>query len=292
MKYACIDRRRTRYPVRMMCRLLQVSRSGYYAWRTRPESARARQDRELIPEIRRVHQQSKGVYGSPRVHAELKAEGQRVGRNRVARLMRLERLRGCPKRRFRVTTQRDPRHPVAKNLLGQDFTADAPNQRWVADITYISTKQGWLYLAVVMDLYSRRIVGWSMGDRMSRRLVVDALKMAVDARRPEGGLIHHSDRGGQYTSDDFRDELAKHGIECSMSGSGNCYDNAVVESFFGILKRERVNRVRYRTRAEARADLFDYIEVFYNRKRRHGYLGNISPADHEEQSAGSFEPVH
>ena len=236
MKYACIDRRRTRYPVRMMCRLLHVSRSGYYAWRTRPESARARQDRELIPEIRRVHQQSKGVYGSPRVHAELKAEGQRVGRNRVARLMRLERLKGCPKRRFRVTTQRDPRHPVAKNLLGQDFTADAPNRRWVADITYISTKQGWLYLAVVMDLYSRRIVGWSMRDRMSRRLVVDALKMAVDARRPEGGLIHHSDRGGQYTSDDFRDELARHGIECSMSGSGNCYDNAVVESFFGILK--------------------------------------------------------
>ncbi len=292
MKYACIDRRRTHYPVRMMCRLLHVSRSGYYAWRTRPESARARQDRELIPEIRRVHQQSKGVYGSPRVYAELKAEGQRVGRNRVARLMRLERLKGCPKRRFRVTTQRDPRHPVAKNLLEQDFTADAPNQRWVADITYISTKQGWLYLAVVMDLYSRRIVGWSMRDRMSRRLVVDALKMAVDARRPEGGLIHHSDRGGQYTSDDFRDELARHGIECSMSGSGNCYDNAVVESFFGILKRERVNRVRYRTRAEARADLFDYIEVFYNRKRRHGYLGNISPADHEEQSAGSFEPVH
>ncbi len=206
--------------------------------------------------------------------------------------MRLERLRGCPKRRFRVTTQRDPRHPVAKNLLEGDFTADAPNQRWVADITYISTKQGWLYLAVVMDLYSRRIVGWSMRDRMSRRLVVDASKMAVDARRPEGGLIHHSDRGGQYTSDDFRDELAKHGIECSMSGSGNCYDNAVVESFFGILKRERVNRVRYRTRAEARADLFDYIEVFYNRKRRHGYLGNISPADHEARSAGSFKPVH
>jgi len=292
MKYACIDRRRTRYPVRMMCRLLHVSRSGYYAWRTRPESARARRDRELIPEIRRVHQQSEGVYGSPRVHAELKGEGQRVGRNRVARLMRLERLRGCPKRRFRVTTQRDPRHPVAKNLLEGDFTADAPNQRWVADITYISTKQGWLYLAVVMDLYSRRIVGWSMRDRMSRRLVVDALKMAVDARRPEGGLIHHSDRGGQYTGDDFRDELAKHGIECSMSGSGNCYDNAVVESFFGILKRERVNRVRYRTRAEARADLFDYIEVFYNRKRRHGYLGNISPADHEAQSAGSFKPVH
>jgi putative transposase len=206
--------------------------------------------------------------------------------------MRLERLRGCPKRRFRVTTHRDPAHPVAKNLLQQDFKAEAPNQRWAADITYIATAQGWLYLAVVMDLYSRRIVGWSMGRWMSRHLVVDALRMAIAARQPDGPLIHHSDRGGQYTSDDFRDELAKHGIECSMSGSANCYDNAVVESFFGLLKRERVNRVRYRTREEARADLFDYIEVFYNRKRRHGYLGNVSPADFEEQSAGSFGTVH
>jgi transposase InsO family protein len=226
------------------------------------------------------------------VHAELVANGNRVGRHKVARLMRLARLRGCPKRRFRVTTQRNPAHPVARNLLKQDFTAEAPNQRWAADITYVATVQGWLYLAVVMDLYSRRIVGWSMSHWMSRHLVVDALRMALAARRPEGALIHHSDRGGQYTSDDFRDELAKHGIECSMSASANCYDNAVVESFFGLLKRERVNRVRYRTRDEARADLFDYIEVFYNRKRRHGYLGNVSPADFEEQSAGSFGTVH
>ena len=288
MKYACIDRRRNRYPIRMMCRLLQVSSSGYYAWRARPESRRAQRDRELMPLIRRVYEGSKGVYGSPRVHAELVAEGVPVGRHRVARLMRLERLRGCPKRRFRATTQRDPAHAVAKNLLKQSFAADAPNQRWAGDITYISTHQGWLYLAVVMDLYSRRIVGWSMSHWMSRRLVVDALRMAIDARRPEGSLIHHSDRGGQYTSDDFRDELAKHSIDCSMSSTGNCYDNAVVESFFGSLKRERVNRVRYRTRDEARADVFEYIEVFYNRKRRHGYLGNMSPADFEKQSAGSF----
>ena len=292
MRYACIDRRRAGYPVRMMCRLLQVSPSGYYAWRARPESLRGKRDRELMARIRRVHEASKGVYGSPRVHAELVAEGIRVGRHKVARLMRLERLRGCPKRRFRVTTQREPAHPVARNLLQQDFTAAAPNQRWAADITYISTAQGWLYLAVVMDLYSRRIVGWSMSRWMSRRLVVDALRMALAARRPEGPLIHHSDRGGQYTSDDFRDELARHGIACSMSASANCYDNAVVESFFGLLKRERVNRVRYRTRDEARADLFEYIEVFYNRKRRHGYLGNVSPADFEEQSAGSFGTVH
>lgn len=292
MKYACIDRRRDRYPVRLMCRLLDVSASGFYAWRTRPESPRAQQDRELMPKIRQIFEDSKGVYGSPRVHAELSAEGIQVGRNRIARLMRLERLRGCPKRRFRVTTQRDPAHPVAKNLLKQDFKAEAPNQRWASDITYISTKQGWLYLAVVMDLFSRRIVGWSMSHHMGRHLVLGALQMAIEARRPDGPLIHHSDRGGQYTSEDFRNELARQGIECSMSASANCYDNAVVESFFGVLKRERVNRVRYRTRDEARADLFEYIEVFYNRRRRHGYLGNISPADFEEQSAGSFETVH
>ena len=292
MKYACIDRRRDRYPIRMMCRLLNVSASGFYAWRTRPESPRAQQNRELMPKIRQVFKESKGVYGSPRIHAELAAEGVQVGRNRIARLMRLERLRGCPKRRFRVTTQRDPAHPVAKNLLKQDFKTNAPNQLWASDITYISTKQGWLHLAVVMDLYSRRIVGWSMGRRMGRHLVLDALRMAIEARQPEAPLIHHSDRGAQYTSEDFRAELAKHGIECSMSRSANCYDNAVVESFFGVLKRERVNRVRYRTRDEARADLFEYIEVFYNRKRRHGYLGNISPADFEERSAGYFGTVH
>lgn len=276
----------------MMCRLLRVSRSGYYAWRRRPESSRRATDRALMAAIRRVHEESKGVYGSPRVQAALVAEGIPVGRHKVARLMRLARLRGCPKRRFRVTTQRDPSHPVARNRLKQSFSADRPNQVWAADITYISTREGWLYLAVVMDLYSRRIVGWSMSRWISRRIVLNALRMAIHARRPEGPLIHHSDRGGQYTSDDFRDELARHGIECSMSSAGNCYDNAAVESFFGLLKRERVNRVRYRTRDEARADLFDYIEVFYNRKRRHGYLGNISPADFEKQSAGSFETVH
>jgi len=227
VKYACIDRRRDRYSVGMMCRLLKISASGYYAWRTRPESPRARRDRELMPKIRRVHEASKGVYGSPRVHAELVAGGVPVGRHKVARLMRLEWLRGCPKRRFRVTTQHDAAHPVAKNLLKQDFKAKAPNQWWAGDITYISTGQGWLYLAVVMDLYSRRIVGWSMSHWMGRHLVVDALRMAIDARQPDGPLIHHSDRGGQYTSDDFRDELAKHGIECSMSGSANCYERAL-----------------------------------------------------------------
>jgi putative transposase len=242
--------------------------------------------------IRRLHDQSKGVYGSPKMHHELKDEGYQCGRHKVARLMRLAGLRGCPKRRFRVTTQSDPSHPVAANLIDQDFTAKAPNQLWASDITYIPTHQGWLYLAVVMDLYSRRIVGWSMSRRMNRHLVIDALSMAVGARQPEGALIHHSDRGSQYTSDDFREALEQQGIQCSMSGRGNCYDNAVVESFFGILKRERVNRVRYRTREEARADVFEYIECFYNRQRRHGYLGNISPATFEERTAGRYETVH
>ena len=292
MRYRCIDRRRHQYPVRMMCRVLKVSRSGYYAWRVRPESERARTDRELTRVIRRLHADSKGLYGSPKMVAELRATGYPVGRRKVARLMRLAGLRGCPQRRFKVTTQADPRHPVAANLLQQDFTAAAPNQHWASDITYISTRQGWLYLAVVMDLYSRRIVGWSMSKRINRHLVIDALRMAISARRPERVLIHHSDRGSQYTSDDFREELEKHGIQCSMSARGNCYDNAVVESFFGLLKRECVNRVRYRTRDEARADVFEYIECFYNRKRRHSYLGNISPAVFEQRAAGRNETVH
>ena len=292
MRYLCIDRCRDQYPIRMMCRVLKVSKSGYYAWRTRPESARAKTDRELTRVIRRLHGESNGVYGSPKIREELKDEGYHYGRHKVARLMRIAGLSGCPKRRFRVTTKRDPSHPVANNLLAQDFATDAPNQRWAADITYLATNQGWLYLAVVMDLYSRRIVGWSMNRWINRHLVIDALRMALDARQPAGALIHHSDRGAQYTSDDFRDELDKHGIQCSMSGRGNCYDNAVVESFFGLLKRERVNRVRYRTRDEAKADVFDYIEVFYNRKRRHGYLGNISPAAFEKQTSGLYEMVH
>jgi transposase InsO family protein len=183
-----------------MCRLLKVSTSGYYAWRIRPESSRTASDHTLMAEIKRVHQDSKGVYGSPRVHAELVANGICVGRHKVARLMRLARLKGCPKRRFRVTTQRDRSHPVAKNLLKQNFSTKAPNQLWAGDITYISTREGWLYLAVVMDLYSRRIVGWSMSRWMSRRLVLAALRMAIEARQPEGSLIHHSDRGGQYGS--------------------------------------------------------------------------------------------
>ncbi len=292
MRYICIDRRRTQYPVRMMCRLLQVSRSGYYAWRVRPESRRARTDREFTELIRQIHTDSDGVYGAAKITAELNEQGYPCGRHKVARLMRLAGLKGCPKTTFKVTTQRDPKHPVADNLLEQDFTAEGPNERWASDITYIKTRQGWLYLAVVLDLYSRRVVGWSMSRWISRHLVLDALTMAVQQRLPDDGLIHHSDRGSQYTSDDFRDELEMHKIQCSMSGRGNCYDNAVVESFFGLLKRERVNRNYYLTRDDAKQDIFDYIECFYNRKRRHGYLGNISPAVFEERAKLQQQVVH
>ena len=282
MRYQCIDRRRNRYPIRLLCRSLRVSASGYYAWRVRPESLRSRYDRQLTRAIRLMHAESDGTYGSPRIHADLNDAGLSCGRPKVARLMRIAGLRGCPKRRFRVTTRRGLAR--ASNLLEQDFSAQTTNERWASDITFIYTGQGWLYLAVVMDLYSRRIIGWSMSRRINRHIVVNALNMALGQRRPKGDLIHHSDRGSQYMSDDFQELLEANGITCSMSGKGSCYDNAVVESFFASLKRERTKRRKYRTRDEARADVFDYIERFYNRKRRHGYVGNISPAAYEERT--------
>jgi len=290
VRFACIDRRRDQYPIHQMCRLLQVSRSGYYAWRTRPESRRTGYDRELTRSIRLLHGKSDGTYGSPRIHAELHAEGFTCGRAKVARLMHNAGLKGCPKRRFRVTTKSGMTR--ALNLLDQNFSANDVNQRWASDITFIWTGQGWLYLAVVMDLYSRRIIGWSMSRRINRHLVTNALIMALGQRRPEGKLIHHSDRGVQYLSDDFQDLLKANNITCSMSDRGSCYDNAVVESFFASLKRERVRRKKYRTRDEARADVFDYIERFYNRQRRHGYVGNISPAEFEERTLGLDSTVH
>jgi putative transposase len=264
---------------------MKVSPSGYYAWRVRPESRRTHYDRALTRVIRRLHAESDGTYGSPRMHVELRTEGYRCGRAKVARLMRTAGLKGCPKRRFRVTTKRGL--VPAKNLLDQDFSAAQVNERWAADITFIWTGQGWLYLAVIMDLYSRRIVGWSMSRRNNRHLVLNALTMALGQRDVSADLIHHSDRGAQYLSDDFQLLLKRHGITCSLSDKGSCYDNAVVESFFATLKRERIKRRKYRTRDEARADIFDYIERFYNRERRHSYVGNISPADYEDRTLGA-----
>lgn len=290
MKYRCVADHRHEMPVAMMCRLLQIKPSGFYAWLSRPESQRSQENRRLKKHIGSIHAESDGVYGSRKVRDELLALGFPVGKHRVARLMRSLGLKGCPKKRYRVTTVSDHGFRVAPNHLAREFSADRPNERWAADITYIKTGEGWLFLAVVMDLYSKAIVGWSMSSRITREIVLNALLMAVAARKPGAGLLHHSDRGSQYASGDFQSLLKANGIECSMSGTGNCYDNAVVESWFGLLKRERVNRRRYRTRAEARRDVFDYIERFYNRRIPHGSAGRMSPLEYE--AATLNQPVH
>lgn len=248
-----------------------------------PESSRSIEDRTLLVEIRASYQASSKTYGAPRVHDDLREGGWRVGRKRVARLMRQAGLRAAQPRRFVTTTDSDHRFAVAENVLERDFTATAPNQKWATDITYIWTDEGWLYLAVVLDLFSRRVVGQAMGPTLEKTLVEEALQLALARRTPSAGLIHHSDRGSQYASTDYQALLDRHGIICSMSRRGNCWDNAAVESFFATLKRERVYRCRYRTRAEARADLFSYIEVFYNAQRKHSTLGYLSPVSFEEK---------
>ena len=265
-----------------MCKTLEVSRSGFYAWLGRGESDRARDDRRLTALIVGVFDESRGTYGVPRVHHVLMQRGEPCGHNRVARLMRKAGLRSKTKRRFRVKTT-DSKHgnPIAPDRLDQDFRASAANKVWVSDITYIPTDEGWLYLASTMDLFSRKIVGWSMASTLHATIVTDALRMAIEQRGPAAGLIHHSDRGVQYACADFRAVLDAHGFVASMSRKGNCYDNAAKESFYHTLKAELVHHERYRTRAEARASVFDYIEAFYNRTRLHSTLGYMSPADFE-----------
>jgi len=266
-----------------MCKLLDVSRSGYYAWRSRKPSKRWQEEARLKVSIQEAHQQGRGTYGSPRVTEELKSQGLRAGRHRVARLMREQGLRGLPRRRgFQVlTTRTDPSLAVAPNTLDRDFSVTQLDQVWVADLTYLETQEGWLYLAAILDLGSRRIVGWALGDHLGTQLPLRALRMALGHRK--AAQLHHSDRGCQYASAAYRAELAKHGIECSMSRRGNCWDNAPMESFFATLKRELVHRSPWQTRAQARQDVFDYIEVFYNRQRRHSALNYLSPSDFEVQ---------
>ena len=266
----------------LMCQTLDVSRSGFYAWLGREESGRACENRRLTALIRDIFTESRGTYGVPRVHAILRRRGQKCGRNRVARLMQDAGLRSKTKRRFRVkTTDSKHDHPIAPDLLGQDFTASVPNEVWVSDITYIPTDEGWLYLASTMDLFSRKVVGWSMASTLHATIVIDALVMGIDQRKPAPGLIHHSDRGVQYAASDFRDVVTAHGFVASMSRKGNCYDNAAKESFYHTLKGELVNHEHYRTRDEARGSVFEYIEAFYNRQRIHSTLGYLSPADFE-----------
>ena len=265
-----------------MCKTLRVSRSGFYAWLDRDESDRAREDRELTQLIRGVFTDSREIYGAPRVFRTLRRRGMTCGRHRVARLMRKAGLRSKTKRRFRVkTTDSNHSFPIAPDRLDRDFRASSANQVWVSDMTYIRTEEGWLYLAVTMDLFSRKVVGWSMAPSMHADIVVNALRMAINQRCPEPGLIHHSDRGSQYASEAFRSLLASHGALASMSRKGNCYDNAAMESFFHSLKTELVSHEHYRTHDQARASLFDYIEAFYNRQRIHSTLDYWSPADFE-----------
>jgi transposase InsO family protein len=276
-----MQQHQTEFPISVMCEVLSVSRSGYYAWRKSSESKRKQSNGTLRKKIRAVHRNSGESYGSPRVYKALKKQGETCSKNRVARLMREDGLKAKSKRRFKATTNSKHNLPVAPNLLNRDFSPEAPNQVYAGDITYIWTTEGWLYLAVVIDLFSRSVVGWAMDKRMTRQLVMDALTMAVQRRRPPPGVIFHSDRGSQYASSGFQKLLVKYGMICSMSRKGNCWDNAPVESFFGSLKQELVFHQKYPTRFHARQSIFDYIERFYNRRRLHSTLGYESPADYE-----------
>ena len=286
MRFRFIEDRRADYPVRILCDVLEVSPAGYYAWRSRPESRRSAANRQLVNDIKRVHRDTHGRYGSPRIHVELKAQGRGVSRGRIERLMRHHGIRAIMARPHRVRTT-DSRHdlPIAPNLLDRNFVAPAPNCVWLADITYVETDQGWLYLATVMDLYSRRIVGWAMAEHLRAELPLAALQMAIAAKRPGAGLIHHSDRGVQYASADYRKLIQSAGFRASMSRKGNCYDNAPMESFFHTLKTELVHHTLYATRQEAARDIFAYIEGFYNRTRRHSAIGYISPIEMELKAA-------
>jgi putative transposase len=282
MKFAFISEEKVAFPIAVLCRLLVVSTSGYYASCGRPRSSRSRRDEELAERVAEAHLTSRRRYGSPRVHAELKAAGERVGRKRVARLMREKNLAARTRRRFRATTD-SPKHgfPVAPNVLERDFTATAPNQAWVTDITFVWTAQGWLYLAVILDLFSRRVVGWATSQNVDRHLALAALDKALALRRPRAGLVHHSDRGSTYASSDYRKALETRGIECSMSRSGDCWDNAVAESFFSSLKRELEEIDDLESRAGATLLIGEYIDGFYNVQRRHSAIDYQSPIEFE-----------
>ena len=281
MKFSFMLAEKARFPLGFMCRQLEVSRSGFYAWKRRGPSKHARTDLELVAKIKRVHAGSRNTYGSPRVRAALSAEGAHHSRKRIMKLMRQEGLQGRKPKAFRRTT--DSRHafPIAPNLLARQFDVATPNAVWVTDITYIATREGWLYLAAILDLFSRRVVGWAMRQDMERELCLSALRMALKSRQPPPGLVHHSDRGSQYASTEYRRTLADHGLRCSMSRKGDCWDNAVAESFWSTLKSELVERTVFATRDDARSAIFEFIEVFYNRQRLHSHLAYRTPAEHE-----------
>jgi putative transposase len=282
VKFAFIRDHRESFPVEALCDVLEVSRGGYYAWSQRPPSTGDLRRIKLVEQIRQAHSESRATYGSPRIFEDLKLKGVACCENTVAKLMKAEGIRSKSKRRSRLQTT-DSRHnnPVAANILNREFYPDRADEVWTADITYVPTAQGWLYLAVVLDLFSRRIIGWATADHLRAELTCDALEMALTHRRPAGELLHHSDRDSQYASRTYQDLLARHGIEPSMSRAGNCHDNAVTESFFSTLKGELTHHETYTGREEARSSIFEYIEVFYNRKRLHSTLGYRSPVNYE-----------
>jgi len=282
MRFQFIDDYRNEFPVRPMCRALEVSPSGYYAWRGRAPSKREMANQELTDKIKTEFEKSGETYGSPRIYQVLRKLGLMCSPNRVARLMSEAGLKAKQARRFRAITKRNKAHRPAPNLLNRDFSTERPNQKWLADMSYIFTLEGWLYLAVVLDLFSRKIVGWAMAERMTTDLTLTALKMAIRQCRPGAGLIHHSDQGSQYTDKRYQALLKTHGIQCSMNGVATWYDNAPMESFFGTLKSEHVYHCIYQTRNEARLDVFQYIEGFYNRRRLHSSLGYLSPEAYEQ----------
>jgi transposase InsO family protein len=277
-----IDAEKKAYSISLLCTVMQVTRSGYYSWRTRDKSARQCEYEKLIPVVQEAHRISKGTYGTRRISGEIEAHGVSCGRDKARTLMKLADVSAKQKRKFKVTTDSKHNLPVAPNLLNREFAVEEPDLVYVSDITYIWTNEGWLYLAIVLDLYSRQIVGWSLSNRMSRKLIMDALRMAVWRRHPAPGLLFHSDRGSQYCSDDFQEMLKTYEMVSSMSRKGNCWDNSVAESFFGSLKTERVFFTNYVSRDQAKKDIVDYIEMFYNCRRRHSYLGYISPREFEE----------
>lgn len=280
-----IEVEKAHHPVSLLCRVLRVSRSGYYAWAERPPSTRAVEDERLLKRIKRIHQENHGTYGAPRIHAELQDEHESAGRSRVARLMRQHGLVGVHRRKHRKKPSRHPERPVYEDLLERDFTATAPNRLWLADITQHPTDEGWLYLAVVMDAYARKLVGWSFAEHLGAELVVDAVTMATTNRRPEAGLVHHSDHGSQYTSLAFGRHLERAGIVGSMGRVGDALDNAMMESFFATLQTELLDRYSWRTTAQLRSAIFEFVEVFYNRRRRHSSLGYLSPEAFERRYA-------
>lgn len=284
MRFAAIDDCRGEFRLGPMCRAMQVSPTGYHAWRTRPLSARKQDELRLVLLIEKIHQGSRETYGSPRIHAVLSGKGETCGEDKVARLMRKHGIKAKTKKKFKATTNSKHKLPVSDNVLNRDFEPDAPNKAWAGDITFLWTREGWLYLAVVLDLFSRKVIGWAMEPTLSRELALKALRMAISARQPASGVVSHTDQGCQYASNDYQELQKLYGIIGSMSRKGNCWDNSVVESFFGTLKQEHVFFCDFQTRDEARLSVFEWIEGWYNRERLHSTLGNRSPEEYERET--------